>query len=219
MNIPCLITARLGSSRLPKKHLMKLGNISVIEHIVRRCEHFGFTPYLCVPEGEIDAFTAETTCLDIFEGDPESVEVRLTQASMHWKLPQFHHLDGDDPFFSCEAVLDSFQWLFRGKFSHVLPSISSQTGTGLVGTSYNINAPAGSSKYVLQDSEGSPWPQRLTLDYWEDYYLISSVNRMVGGYMAPRWAVDELFIRNPDLHKINWFRNEEWKDRQRRERR
>lgn len=219
MNVPCFITARLGSTRLPQKHLLKLGELTVIEHIVRRCEHFGFTPYICVPEGERETFADHTSCLDVYEGDPENIEARLIGASIYYKQPQFHHLDGDDPFFSCEAVLESFQWLFRGKFSHVLPSISSQSGTGLVGTSYNTSAPAGSTKYILPDSEGSPWPQRLTLDYPEDYHLILAVNRMVGGYMAPRWAVDQLFIDNPDLHKINWFRTNDWKDRQRYEQR
>ena len=50
--IPCLITARLTSERMPKKHLLQLGPQTVIEHVVRRCEHFGFKPYVCVPLGE-----------------------------------------------------------------------------------------------------------------------------------------------------------------------
>jgi hypothetical protein len=35
----------------------------------------------------------------------------------------------------------------------------------------------------------------------------------VGGN-APRKEVDDLFRRNPDLYKMNWFRNQEWKEAQ-----
>jgi spore coat polysaccharide biosynthesis protein SpsF (cytidylyltransferase family) len=51
---------------------------------------------------------------------------------------------------------------------------------------------------------------RLTLDYEEDYWLLESVRRMVGN-LASRDKVDRLFLSNPDLYKINWFRNDEWK--------
>ena len=47
----------------------------------------------------------------------------------------------------------------------------------------------------------------------EDYWLLESVRKIVGN-LTTRQAIDELFLKNPDLHKINWFRNEEWKNRQ-----
>ena len=67
---------------------------------------------------------------------------------------------------------------------------------------------------ILPDPPGQVWPQRLTLDYPEDYHLLCAVNRMVGGYMAPWHAIEDLFRRNPDLHRINYFRNAEWKAKQ-----
>ena len=50
---------------------------------------------------------------------------------------------------------------------------------------------------------------RLTLDYKEDYWLLESVRRIVGN-LASRDKIDQLFLSNPDMHKINWFRNDEW---------
>ena len=47
----------------------------------------------------------------------------------------------------------------------------------------------------------------------EDYWLLESIRKILGN-LATRQAIDELFLKNPDLHKINWFRNEEWKERQ-----
>jgi hypothetical protein len=81
-----------------------------------------------------------------------------------------------------------------------------------MGTSFNLDAPAG-PVLELRDAGELPWPQRLTLDYPEDYALIRMIAAEIG-YMAPRAAVDDLFLLNPDLHKINWFRNADWKARQ-----
>ena len=215
--LPVLITARLGSTRLPRKHMLDLGGMPVIEHVVRRAEHFGFEPHICVPEGEESEFNAVTSCVNIFGSDPDNVEARLLMAARYYNLKVFHHIDGDDPFFDRDMVVESMQMFRRGDFSRIHPSIYSQGGTGLVGTSYNLSASSNSTQEILPDPAQQVWPLRLTLDYAEDYELICAVNRMIGGYMAPRWAVDELFRRNPDLHKINWFRNEEWKKRQRHE--
>ena len=212
--IPVMIAARLGSSRLPNKMLLDLGGMPVIEHMVKRCSHFGFRPIICCNFREdAEKFSAETSCLDVF-GTTSDVETALIECAMHYGLSVFHQIDGDDPFFCRDMVVASVQCFRQGKFSRILPSIYSQSGSGLVGTSYNLPAPEDSVVEVLPDPANAIWPQRLTLDYEEDYHLLSAVNRMVGGYMAPRWAVDQLFERNPDLHKINWFRNEEWKRKQ-----
>ncbi len=215
--VPILITARCGSSRLPDKHMLDLGGIPVIEHVVRRCEHFGFDPYVCVPDRDRGAFSEVTSCLNVFGGDEKNVEVRLIECANHYGLGVFHHIDGDDPFFDRDMVVESIRLFLGHNFSRVLPSIYSQSGTGLVGTSFNLKANKDATEEILPDPAHQVWPMRLTLDYPEDYHLIQTVNRIVGGCMAPRWAVDEAFQRNPDLHKVNWFRNAEWKERQRRE--
>ncbi len=54
---------------------------------------------------------------------------------------------------------------------------------------------------------------RLTLDYEEDYWLLESVRRMSGN-LATRQEINKLFLSNPDLYKINWFRNQEWRENQ-----
>jgi spore coat polysaccharide biosynthesis protein SpsF (cytidylyltransferase family) len=50
---------------------------------------------------------------------------------------------------------------------------------------------------------------RLTLDYKEDYWLLESVRRILGN-LASRDEVNQLFLSNPDMYKVNWFRNKEW---------
>ena len=209
--IPVLITARLGSTRLPKKHLLPLGSGMVISHVIERCEHFGFDPILCVPESDVDTFRNACPTIIVFGGNADNVEARLIECAANEDTKHFHQLDGDDPFFDEQAVVDSFMGGMQ--FSRVYPSSLSETGSGRVGTTYNL-APRAMETRKLADTPGHPWPQRLTLDYEEDYHLICAVNRIVGGYMAPRTVVDDVFRRNPDLHLINSFRSAEWKMRQ-----
>lgn len=216
--IPCFILARLGSERLPKKHFLQLGNVTVIDHVVRRCQHFGFKPFLCVPEGEYDEFNAASIALDIFAGDAANVETRLIECAHHYNIKVFHALDGDDPFFDPFAVLESYQSATTHRLWRVTPSYHSQSGSGRMGTTYNLQSPTGGDRNLL-DSSKYPWPQRITVDYWEDYHLVCAVNRAVGGYMADRTEIDQLFVNNPQLHLVNWHRTEEWKERQLHERR
>ena len=54
---------------------------------------------------------------------------------------------------------------------------------------------------------------RLTLDYQEDYWLLASIARILGNN-ASREDVNQLFVNNPDLTKVNFFRNEQWRDLQ-----
>ena len=53
----------------------------------------------------------------------------------------------------------------------------------------------------------------MTLDFKEDYLLLRAVKNILGDNLS-REHIDKLFINNPDLHKINWFRNKEWKQNQ-----
>ena len=54
---------------------------------------------------------------------------------------------------------------------------------------------------------------RLTLDYIEDYNLLTFVLQELGPDCS-RIEIGELFSRNPDLYKINWFRNLDWSSNQ-----
>jgi spore coat polysaccharide biosynthesis protein SpsF (cytidylyltransferase family) len=64
-------------------------------------------------------------------------------------------------------------------------------------------------KELLPEANNIKVDMRLTLDYPEDYWLLESVRRMVGNF-ASRQEVNSLFNKNPDLYKVNWFRNSEW---------
>ena len=209
--ITVLIAARCDSERLPRKHFLDLCGMPVIEHVVRRSLHFGFDPIVICPHNEAFEFREYTDAF-IAEGDTDDVETRALEVAHRRDLRLFHLLDGDDPFFDPIAVLESIGHAAGARCGRVTPSWHSLSGSGRMGTSFNLDAPAG-PVLELRDAGELPWPQRVTLDYPEDYALIRMIAAELG-YMAPRAAVDDLFLLNPDLHKMNWFRNREWKQRQ-----
>lgn len=192
---------------------MPLGGLPMIEHVLRRAQHFGFHPILCIPTGEYDEFNAAVTTIDLFEGHATDVQTRLMECAHHHKIRIFHALDGDDPFFDPFAVIESYQSAIAQRLYRILPSYHSQSGSGRMGTTYNLECPTGGERHLL-DSADYPWPQRITVDYEEDYHLVCTIDRAVGGYMALRKEVDTLFVRNPQLHLLNWFRTQEWRERQ-----
>ena len=64
-------------------------------------------------------------------------------------------------------------------------------------------------KAVLKDPSEHVIRARMTLDYAEDYVLLEAVRLLVGN-LASRAEVSSLLARNPDLERINAFRNAEW---------
>jgi spore coat polysaccharide biosynthesis protein SpsF (cytidylyltransferase family) len=66
---------------------------------------------------------------------------------------------------------------------------------------------------ILPEASNANIKVRLTLDYEEDYWLLVSIIRILGSN-PDRNKVRQLFLNNPDLTKINLFRNDEWKKAQ-----
>jgi len=63
--------------------------------------------------------------------------------------------------------------------------------------------------YLEVDDYDIGFPLRLTLDYKEDYWIMCSILKMLSKFPS-RIEILELFTANPDLYKVNWFRNDEY---------
>ncbi len=235
MNIYGFITVRLGSSRLPQKCLLKFGEGNVLEHVIRRARFFGFKPVVCtttLKEDNVIENIAKKEGVLVYRGSVKDKLLRWLGACEEFGIESFHTIDADDPFFDGELGEKSLQLLQKG-FDIVYPS--SNIYIGGVGYSitkdiirrtcaikksddtemmwYYIEKVPGVRKTELPVPEAKTAAIRLTLDYEEDYWMLLTVLRILGP-QATRREVEDLFIRNPDLHKINWFRNEEWKRKQ-----
>lgn len=237
MYIPAFITVRMTSSRLSGKCLLPFGESNVLEHVIRRAKFSGLVPVVSTTDEAADNVVEEIARQEdvkCFRGHPTHKLKRWLDCCDAFKLSAFHTVDADDPFFDGNLVRKSFALLAEG-YDVVYPTDSSSMGGASVGYSltrdivaracaltdsedtemmwYYLEKVPGLRKIKLPEEDANPVQVRLTLDYEEDYWLLRTVQRLVGTY-APRKEVDDLFRRNPDLFQINWFRNQEWEEGQ-----
>lgn len=237
--IPGFITVRTSSTRLPSKCLLPFGDGNVLEHVIRRARAFKVEPIVCTSidsEDDIIELIARAEGVRCFRGSLSNKLKRWSDCATYFGLDAFHTVDADDPFFDGEEMRASMSLLDKSGVDMVCPSLVSSNGGGSVGYSlttcivkraiaglpddadtemmwYHVEKVQGLRSVVLPDNPSTPSNLRLTLDYEEDYWLLESVRRIVGNFSS-RHEIDQLFVNNPDLHKVNWFRNIEWKSAQ-----
>ncbi len=230
------VTVRSSSTRLPGKCLLPFGEGNVLNHVIRRARVFGLDPIVCTSTDRSDD-VIEKIAIDegakFFRGSLANKLKRWSDCATHFGLAAFHTVDADDPFFDGDEMQRSMALLAKDDLDMVCPTESSSAGGASVGYSltadlvkrasaalpedadtemvwYHLEKVPGLRCVTLPDERSVQQDLRLTLDYQEDYWLLESVRRIVGNN-APRPEIDQLFQRNPDLYKINWFRNMEWK--------
>ncbi len=234
-----LVTVRTTSSRLPEKCLLPFGESTVLNHIIRRAVAFGIEPVVCTstdPSDDIIERIASDEGVKCFRGSLHNKLKRWSDCAEHFDLNEFHTVDADDPFFDGDEIKTSMLMLKNKELDMVFPTEASSAGGASVGYSLTANVVKRALEDIPDDTDTEMmWYYieklndlrsevlstqqinqpilRLTLDYQEDYWLLDSVRRLIGN-LASRKEINELFDCNPDLHKINWFRNEEWKEGQ-----
>ena len=237
--VPGFVTVRTSSTRLPAKCLLPFGDGNVLEHVIRRARAFGVEPIVCTSidfSDNVIEQIARAEGVRCFRGSLSNKLKRWSDCAAHFELEAFHTVDADDPFFDGEEIKTSMSLLSKEAVDIVSPSLVSSGGGGSVGYSltadivkralaglpddadtemmwYYVEKIPGLRSVVLPNNPLTPSMLRLTLDFQEDYWLLESIRRIVGN-LAPRSEIDQLFASNPDLHKVNWFRNEEWKSAQ-----
>ncbi|NQU71021.1 MAG: hypothetical protein HQ514_10755 [Rhodospirillales bacterium] len=220
---------------MPGKCLLPFGDVRVIEHIIARAMHYGLDPIVCTTtetEDDVLAAIAKAQGVRCYRGAVDNKLKRWADCCAHFDIEAFHTVDADDPFFDGAEMARSFALLSEQNWDIVAPTPSSSAGGASSGYSltrdivertvaltkadddtemmwYWIDKVDGVKKTVLDEIDTDPLSVRLTLDYEEDYWLLVSVLRMTGP-LADRQTINGLFRVNPDLYKINWFRNEEW---------
>ncbi len=233
------ITVRTSSTRLPKKCLLPLGDETVISHVVKRSIAYGIEPIVCTSTHTSDDILEDISSqlgVKCFRGSLVNKLKRWLDCANHFDVDSFHTIDADDPFFDGSEMIESLNLLKSGNYDVVCPTKSSSAGAASVGYSltsavvkralvdleddtdtemmwFYLEKLHGVRRVILPESRRQISGIRLTLDYEEDYWLLTSIARILGN-SASREAVDGLFLNNPDLAKVNFFRNEEWKESQ-----
>lgn len=238
MKLPSIITVRVGSSRLPGKCLLQFGNETVLHHVIRRAFAGKLDPILCTTmnqEDDIIEKIGKELGAKVFRGSINNKLLRWKNCCEHFNLKKFHTVDADDPFFCVNGIKKSFNLLNEG-FDVVSPTISSSNGTAAVGFSLKFEIVNRAVKVTKTDEDTemilgiidtldntriTTLPEyeemgsevRLTLDYWEDYIMLSTIRSLLGEE-CNRKDIADLLKRNPVIKKINWARNIDWSNKQ-----
>jgi spore coat polysaccharide biosynthesis protein SpsF len=230
------ITVRTSSTRLPNKCLLPLGDETVISHVVKRAISYGIEPIICTSidcSDDILEDISNQLGVKCFRGSLVNKLKRWLDCAEAFNVEYFHTIDADDPLFDGREMIASLELLKLHKYDVVCPTESSSAGGASVGYSlttdivkkalegldndtdtemmwYYLEKIKGIKMKVLPDLNHTAMAIRLTLDYEEDYWLLASLVRILGS-KVDRNQIRQLFSDNPDLAKINLFRNDEWK--------
>jgi Spore coat polysaccharide biosynthesis protein F, CMP-KDO synthetase homolog len=233
-----LITVRSQSTRLPEKCFLPFGNGNVIEHVIRRAKYFKINPIVCTTnEIEDDRIVeiAKNEDVRYFRGSVKDKLLRWRDCCRKYNLDKFVSIDADDPFFDGNLSNSSYKELSNSFDIIKHPRQQPNNGyyEGCVGYSLRTKIIEKACEIKNTDDTEMMWhfiedvvgvrigflkvvddnisfPIRLTLDYQEDYWIMQFILRLLGPF-ANRKEIIDLFIKNPDLYKINWFRTEEYK--------
>lgn len=234
-----IITVRTQSSRLQNKCLLNFGEHKVIEHIIKRCKDFNLNPILATTKAKSDDILceiAEKYKIPFHRGSEKNKLLRWFTCCQEFSLKSFTTVDADDLFFCGEEVRRSFDFLHKRNLDMVFPYKSASSGSGMVGFSIKEDLIKSAINKIPEDTDTemawsflSDIPNRkyielnppnkyevsgrLTLDYWEDYIFLESL-RIILKKDFSRMNIFKVISRNPDLCKINSFRNVEWKQNQ-----
>ena len=120
MGVGVIIQARMGSSRLPGKSLMRLGSKTLIDHVIQRCLASVTLNqvYLATTNQQEDKVlvehVAEKYGIKIFLGDRSDVRSRFAAISKDHSLSKVVRITADDPFKDPAHIQESIRQLDLG---------------------------------------------------------------------------------------------------------
>tara|TARA_B100000780_G_C21086753_1_gene437862 strand:+ start:609 stop:1331 length:723 start_codon:yes stop_codon:yes gene_type:complete len=226
-----IIPVRLDSSRLPAKAMLRLtSDNTVIEHCIARCLEFGLSPVVATDRNSFQHLKYLSAKFDIcVEWGPKNNKLkRLVQTAVTLKMPVFHIVDPDDPFFCPTRVMKSLSMVKTGLA--IFPSVYSDQGGATEGYSFmtedllavlatpdNLDTSMIQphitflEKNVIENPSFATKQTRLTLDYIEDYFYFLDLF----GTFDHRTNREELelFILKNNMFG-NVFLNHLWKQKQ-----
>src|SRR5579875_1477582 len=206
MRAATVVTARLGSSRLPRKLLADLAGRSVLERVLDRVAQAQLPELLLVAttaEAEDDelADAAERWGAQVFRGASQDVLVRWRDAARAHGIDLLVNCDGDDVF--CDPIfIDRVVEEYRATSAEYitcsgLPFGTAPTGVALTGLERIcarkaetntegqgrfFDVPGIVSRAVIAaPPELALAEARLTLDYPEDLELFRAILSHLGG--------------------------------------
>jgi spore coat polysaccharide biosynthesis protein SpsF len=103
------LQVRLSSSRLPRKALLPLQGIPVIQHAMESLMRVpAYVHALLTDDASSDELLpfAKLCGFEVFSGDPDDVLGRFASAAKHWRIDRYFRATGDNPLVSASLALE-----------------------------------------------------------------------------------------------------------------
>lgn len=235
-----LITARMKSTRLPKKLTLKINDREIIRHMIDRLKESEVLDEIIIctstnPQDQILAQIAKEENIQCFLGAEDDVIQRLYEASKKFNLGYALNITADCPLVSIEyldKIVDKYQEsnadfirtldLPHGFFSYGIKidamkkvcEIKKSNDTEVWGRYFTDT---GLFKVVDIEipTELQRKDYRLTLDYPEDFEFFKKIYSHFGAdtYKTSMYDIIKYLDENPDVVKINSHCRELYKKR------
>lgn len=179
-----------------------------------------------------------------FRGSKKNKIKRWYDCVKKFNIKFFHTIDADDPYFDQLAIKNSLKILKKLNYDIIFPSKISRQGAASEGYSFSFDAIERLNKLIKNNYKSSNNLDtemierfinykkfkikrfigmnyqlkkiRLTLDYIEDYNMLSLIRRNLGNYIS-RERINKFLKKNQRIVNINYFRNSDWEKKQKKQ--
>lgn len=229
-NVDAIIQARMGSSRLPGKVMMKLLNKPVLWHVVNRVKKSKNINRVIIAttiEAEDDAI--EDYCLkhnfELYRGSSEDVLDRYYKCAVEFGIDNIVRLTADCPLHDSEVIDKILGEYLKGEWDYVTNVMEYTYPDGLdveVFPFYVLKDAWEKSKLPSEREHVTPWIRnntsyqklnvlayknypncRLTLDYPEDYKFINAIYNGIGSDLFSLDQIIDYIIKHPQINMLN----------------
>jgi len=240
-DIPVFITARMGSTRLPGKHMLDVCGKPSLERMIERVKHAKLPVFYCLctttlPEDDVLVEVAEQCEINVIRGHETDILSRWLVAADTHHVKFFVSAEADDVFCDPVYIDRVIRILHAAKPDYVqckgLPIGTAPTGINVetlrrICEKKTQTDTEGQAEYFVKNKKCTVLSievndpllihkkARMTLDYFEDYEFICAVYSLTGNEYYTLQDIIELLHNHPELVKINRHKQKEYTKRYR----
>ena len=230
-NISAIIQARIGSTRLPGKVLMKLNEDTVLSLLLKQLKHSKFLDEKIIattnnPKDDvIEKFTTSNN-IKLFRGDSDNVLDRYYQCAKKFSLTHIVRITADNPLIDPDIIDQAIKKYSTFNYDYLTNSINRTFPNGTEVEIFSFDALEIAWKYAKKKSERehvTPYfynnPKkfkihhfkqkknqskfRYTIDHKEDYALVVEILSRIKKRPVRTSDIIDLLTTNPQLLKLN----------------
>ena len=228
LNIDIFIPVRLGSSRLPKKSLKKIGGKYIITYLIERLQNIPNIRNIVIcttvskTDDELVNYLSKSNIL-YFRGSEHDILDRYFNAAQKFKTEFIVNVEGDDIYTDSECVHKISEEFLKTNSDYIdisdMPIGLSTSGIKVTAlekvcsTKKSKNTETGYKEFftenklfkilhiTLDQQFNFPKNTRLTLDYEEDYELAKQIFKILGNNFH-KFDLSLLLQNNPNFLEI-----------------